>query len=383
MNIINVKVNFKNGTCETTGINLITGDYNSTKMVFTFDREDGTKVFEMKSPSDQLVMVQEIQNNEIILYGLDKNENIASIFTEEGKYIFEVSLYESESKLTSAKGQIKVKPEQVVIDGEVVEAYLPIFDQLLTQVNTAITQTNNLNITGSKAGTTTTIVITKKDGTAESVQVLDGEKGEKGDKGDSGSIKFIIVETLPSENIDESAIYLTPSENPDLKNHYDEWIWVVDRFEPLGETQIEVDLTDYVKNTDLQNTIDTSLIPVTKISGTFQNPIDLRTLNEGNYLLSGSIIIEDRSYLTTGGGAYASYNFPQFLASVNIDTSGEIPVKTIVSERGNFIYTYENNAWVLQENVAYMGIDEVYEYVDYVVGDIGTLLDDLDTGSGV
>lgn len=69
-------------------------------------------------------------------------------------------------------------------------------------------------------------------------------------KGDSGSIKFIIVETLPSENIDESAIYLTPSENPDLKNHYDEWIWVTDRFEPLGETQIEVDLTDYVKNTD-------------------------------------------------------------------------------------------------------------------------------------
>ena len=249
MNIINVKVNFKNGTCETTGINLITGDYNSTKMVFTFDREDGTKVFEMKSPSEELVMVQEIQNNEIILYGEDENENIASIFTEEGKYIFEVSLYESESKLTSAKGQIKVKPEQVVIDGEVVEAYLPIFDQLLTQVNTAITETNNLNITGSKEEHTTTITITKKDGTTQELQVLDGEKGDKGDTGAPGAVKAIKVNELPTENIQTDAMYLVPSTTPGTSNLYDEYMYIDEEWEIVGRN-ITIDLQDYVKNTD-------------------------------------------------------------------------------------------------------------------------------------
>ena len=132
---------------------------------------------------------------------------------------------------------------------------------------------SNINIDGSKTGKITTITITYKDGTTKELQLEDGKSIEynwqgtqlgirqegqseyvyvdlKGEKGDAGSIKFIIVETLPSENIDESAIYLTPSENPDLKNYYDEWIWVVDRFEPLGETQIEVDLTDYVQFTD-------------------------------------------------------------------------------------------------------------------------------------
>ena len=223
MNIINVKVNFEKGTCETTGINLVTGDYNSTKMIFNFDRDTGTKVFEMKSPSEQLVMVQEIQNNEVILYGLDEDENIASIFNEEGYYVFEISLYENESKLTSAKGKIKVKPEQVIVDGEVVEAYLPIFDQLLSQVNTAITQTNNLNITSSKSGKITTITITKKDGTTETRQVLDGDDFEynwsgtqlgvktsaesdytyvdlKGEPGVPGAVKFIIVQTLPTDD---------------------------------------------------------------------------------------------------------------------------------------------------------------------------------------
>ncbi len=250
MNIINVKVNFEKGTCETTGINLITGDYNSTKMIFNFDRDTGTKVFEMKSPSEQLVMVQEIQNNEIILYGLDEDENIASIFNEEGYYIFEISLYENEAKLTSAKGKIKVKPEQVIVDGEVVEAYLPIFDQLLSQVNTAITQTNNLNITGSKVDTTSTIIITHKDGSTTTLSVLDGEKGDKGDKGDAGAIKMLIVASLPQTGADDT-IYLVPLETPTEEgNNYAEYVYINGAWELLGKIGVQVDLTDYVKNTD-------------------------------------------------------------------------------------------------------------------------------------
>ena len=45
---------------------------------------------------------------------------------------------------------------------------------------------DNLDIDAEKEGTTTTVTITKKDGTPQVVEILDGEKGDKGDKGDKG-----------------------------------------------------------------------------------------------------------------------------------------------------------------------------------------------------
>lgn len=321
MNTIKIKVNFTQGTCETTGINLVTGDYNSTKLVFQFDREDGTKIFEMKSPSEELVMVQEIQNNEIILYGENDEENIASIFTEEGNYIFEISLYENESKLTSAKGKLKVKPEQVVIDGEVVEAYLPVFDQLLSQVSTALAQTDNINIDGSKSGKITTITITYKDGTTKELKLEDGKSIEynwqgtqlgirqegqseyvyvdlKGEKGDAGAIKMLIVAELPSTGQDDT-IYLLPIPKIEVNelpstgepktiyivtgtgkryiyeseqwievtndNNYFEYVYINNKWEELGEIGVQVDLTDYYTKTEtntlLNGKANTSDIP--------------------------------------------------------------------------------------------------------------------------
>lgn len=48
-------------------------------------------------------------------------------------------------------------------------------DNALEQVNTAIEETNNLNIDVSKEDTTTTIELTKKDGTTKEVEIEDGE----------------------------------------------------------------------------------------------------------------------------------------------------------------------------------------------------------------
>ena len=74
--------------------------------------------------------------------------------------------------------------------------------------------------------------------------------GKTGEKGDAGSVKFIIVNELPTENIDESAIYMKPSNNPEEQNTYEEYIYVDGTWESLGTAKVEVDLTDYVKNTD-------------------------------------------------------------------------------------------------------------------------------------
>ncbi len=47
--------------------------------------------------------------------------------------------------------------------------------------NTKLNQIDNLNIEVKKVDNVSTLTITKKDGTTNSVEILDGEKGEKGD----------------------------------------------------------------------------------------------------------------------------------------------------------------------------------------------------------
>ena len=77
-----------------------------------------------------------------------------------------------------------------------------------------------------------------------------GDPGKKGDKGDPGSISFIIVTELPEEDIDESAIYLVPSENPSEDNKFIEYFYANGRWEMLPGGGINVDLTEYLKKSD-------------------------------------------------------------------------------------------------------------------------------------
>lgn len=186
MNIIKIKVDFKNGTNKIIGNQLISGDYASTKLEFEFDVESGTKIFEMKNPNGELVIAKEIENDELLLAGIDENEHYYSLFEMSGMYIYEISLYDNGGKLTSTKGEIPVRQEQVIIGDEVVEPYLPVFDELMQDIETAIEETNNLDIDVNKNETTTTITLTKKDGTTKEVEVLDGEQGPQGPQGEQG-----------------------------------------------------------------------------------------------------------------------------------------------------------------------------------------------------
>ena len=160
MNEIKVKVNFKNRTIYKQGVDLTSGDYNSTKLLFEFDRQDGRKVFEMKDPDGNLVLLADIENNEVELVGKDENGNNVSLFNKPNDYRFEISLYDGDSKLTSASDYIKVKQEQVIVDGEPITAYLPIFDKLINEVE-------NLNIEMENG----IVIITRKDGSQHSENV--------------------------------------------------------------------------------------------------------------------------------------------------------------------------------------------------------------------
>ena len=251
MNTINIAIDFTNGTNRVSGISLITGDYASTKIVFQFDREDGTKVFELKNPSGETRYVGEIVN-------------------KSGLYVYEVSLYVGDSKLTSAKGQLPVKQEQVIVGDEVIEPYLPIFDELMQEINTAITETNNLNITiTTDASGTKTIEITNKSGQTTDAIIEDlqfhwngtqlGIKTSsqeqytyvdlQGPQGPAGAIKMIVVDALPQVGATDT-IYLVPITPDTTGNNYAEYVYINGAWELLGKIGVQVDLTDYVKNTD-------------------------------------------------------------------------------------------------------------------------------------
>ena len=196
MNEIKIKVKFKKGLCYSQGINLVTNDYNSTKLVFEFDETEGTKIFEMKDPDDNVVFADEIVNNELILARFDGNNNAYPIFTKAGKYTYEISLYKDNSKLTSVADKLKVTEEQVVIDGEIVETYTPMFDNLLSDLAGALQETDNIDIDVNKVGNTATVSITKKDGTEKNVEIYDGLKGDTGANGLDAKINGVNTLTI-------------------------------------------------------------------------------------------------------------------------------------------------------------------------------------------
>ena len=95
-----------------------------------------------------------------------------------------------------------------------------------------------------------------------------GEKGEKGEKGDAGAIKFIPVvrtdkenpiDDLPTENIDESAIYLLPISGEDEQNRFTEYAYIDGKWEVMGAISIQVDHSEYVKFVDMDEQVIESL----------------------------------------------------------------------------------------------------------------------------
>lgn len=144
-NEIKVDINFETRTIKVDGIQLTTDDYNSTKMVFNFDRDEGTKVLEIVNEKMELVYLEEIVNNEVILGGVTENGTPVSIFATPGTYIFEVSLYTEDSKLTSAPGTLDVVKEAILIDNDFVEPYLPALDALFVKIEERNKQIGDIN----------------------------------------------------------------------------------------------------------------------------------------------------------------------------------------------------------------------------------------------
>lgn len=76
-----------------------------------------------------------------------------------------------------------------------------------------------------------------------------------------------VVQTLPVQDISTTTIYLVPKTPTETNDAYDEYIYVSNNWEHIGST--EVDLTDYVKNTDYASYSKGGVIKVDDAFSTF------------------------------------------------------------------------------------------------------------------
>lgn len=147
---INVKVSFLKHTIIKKDFGVVEGDYNTTKMVFEFEEDvsDQRIVFKMSNPDGELILMKDLVDNEVTLVGYDDEGEVYSLFNTAGLHAFELVLYGDDSKLTSATGWLNVNKRQVNVGMEGgAEYYLPIMDEILSNISKATVYTSQNIIT--------------------------------------------------------------------------------------------------------------------------------------------------------------------------------------------------------------------------------------------
>ena len=224
-------------------------------------------------------------------------------------------------------------------------------EQIEQQLLEISAEMDNLDVEASKTGHTATITITRKDGTSYDVEVLDGEKGDKGDKGEPGAIKMVIVNVLPATGQDDT-IYLVPNTDPETQNNYDEYVYVNGQWEKLGGIQVEVDLTDYVKNTDYASSSKGGVVKA-----------NVNGFNIGSTGNPYALELTYANYQQYGGGSFVGKGtLEAVIAGKNLETAN------------NKVTSISSSSTDTQYPTAKCMYD--------LVGNVETLLETLDIGSG-
>lgn len=89
----------------------------------------------------------------------------------------------------------------------------------LNELAEAVEGVERLDIDAEKVDHTTTITITKKDGSTKEVEVLDGEKGEQGEQGEKGDDGYTPVKGVDYFTPEDIASLNIPTKTSDLTNN--------------------------------------------------------------------------------------------------------------------------------------------------------------------
>ena len=171
-----------------------------------------------------------------------------------------------------------------------------------------------------------------------------------------------IVEELPTTDIDPSVIYMILREDSEPNNIYDEWLYINDAWEKIGST--DTDLSDYYTKTQADNKF------VDKVAGKGLSTNDYTTAEKNKLAgidLTDYVKNTDYANGTTAGVFKTSSGY-----GTEVSTSGFLRgIARSYSDYGN-----ADTATIISKGT----LDNV---LTAVVGDISTILQELDTGSGV
>lgn len=212
-------------------------------------------------------------------------------------------------------------------------------------------------------------------------------------RGRNGKIEFRLVNSLPQTG-EEGVVYLVPSQDPEQQNVYDEFIWINNTWERFGSASIDIDLSRYYTKDEIATILldyETKQELISTLTNYVTNSSLATTL--ANYVTSSGLATTLLDYVTTTDLATELTDYVKDTDYATNLKGGVIKVGSIVGTEVNAgglligqVITYANyeNANVklfiskgTLENVI-TGKELVNKtYVDTIVGDINTLLDEL------
>lgn len=100
-------------------------------------------------------------------------------------------------------------------------------------------------------------------------------------KGSGGAgVNYVVVEELPTVG-EEGTIYLVPKEDSKTDNVYNEYMYIEDEWELIGDTQ--ADLTDYVQKTDYATSETGGVIKISNRAGIYATSSGVLYASERSY----------------------------------------------------------------------------------------------------
>ena len=323
------------------------GENLQSSLVFSFNDEfvDGQARLEIILPSGDKEWFTLTKENETYIIP------IKSVITKEGK--IDMQLVIDEGTNNESIPIFKSNTFYIYVNESInaVEEAPEGYEQWIEIANAKLTQMDNLDIDATQTSTGATIIITKKDGTTESVQVLNGIDGQNGTDGQDGvgldynwintslgvkredetnyqyvnlqgppgapgSIRMVIVNQLP-ETGEEGTLYFVPKQDTSTSDLYDEYIWINNAWELLGTKQITVDLSDYYKKEETYSQAQVNaLIP--DLTNYVQNT-DYASVNTAGIIKTGTygtildnnkrlspVILDYNTYLNQSGLYFVS-----------------------------------------------------------------------------
>ena len=169
-------------------------------------------------------------------------------------------------------------------------------NNLIEQTEEAIQKAGNVNISSEQLSDGVKVITTNQNG-EQTITIV--PQGPQGEPGVPGAVKFLIVNELPTIGIQTDAIYLVPRQDPTQTDLYDEYMYVNDNWELLGQKQIVVDLTNYVQFTDYASfdkagviKVGANSISITNAGYPIAQTLDYATYqirNESNFIGKGTL----------------------------------------------------------------------------------------------